>query len=178
MESVIRPSGPPRHGTEARRRGGADVTDLEGDGGEGRGHAAVERGGALGVEDATEEADRGRVWRVAAAGRVGRGEPDPGAGGGRLLQADAEGVERVARQHARHATHPAGHELAPAAGRQELRPELHGPAGAALVAVRACWRGGDHPGTRTSDGPGWIDSIDRPPRARTDGHGHGQGARR
>lgn len=65
----------------------AGSTDLEGDGGERRGHAAVERGGALGAEDAAEEA---RGGGRAAAGRV----DDPGADGRRrrLLQPDAERV--------------------------------------------------------------------------------------
>jgi hypothetical protein len=76
--------------------------DLEGDGRERRAHASVERGGAVGAEDAAQHGGGGAVVRL------------------RLLQADAERVEGVARQHAGHAADPAGDELPPAAARQEL----------------------------------------------------------
>lgn len=98
--------------------GKRSAAHLERDGGERRAHATVERGGALGAEDAAEQRGGGR-------GAPRRGG-DPGAGGRRrLLQADAERVERVSRQHPGHAPDSPRHELLPPAARQELRPELH-----------------------------------------------------
>lgn len=95
---------------------------LETDGGERRGHAAVERGGALPGDDAAEEAD-GRGGSSGEGGGV-RGS---GRRRRRLLQADAERVERVAGDDPGHAADAPGHELPPPAARQELRPELHDP---------------------------------------------------
>lgn len=91
---------------------------LEADGGKRRGHAAVERGGALASDDAAEEADSG-------GGSSDEGGGVRGSGRRRLLQADAERVERVARDDPGHAADATGNELPPPAARQELRPELH-----------------------------------------------------
>lgn len=91
---------------------------LEADGGKRRGHTAVERGGALAGDDAAEEAD-------SRGGSSDEGGDIRGSGRRRLLQPDAEGVERVARDDPGHAADAPGHELPPPASRQELRPELH-----------------------------------------------------